>query len=57
MVWNLKKKDETLPWYLIFPDVITVLQAIAIFVLFACQPKIIRQLYEGYPRLRREWNL
>jgi len=53
VVWRLKEKDGTLPWYLVFPDVIGLFQTIAIFILFACQPKIINQLNEMYPSLKR----
>jgi len=57
LVWNLKEKDVTLPWYLVFPDVFSLLQAIAIFILFACQPKVINQLQDAYPVLNRKYHL
>lgn len=51
-VWAFKKEGETLPWYLVFPDFLNVIQAIAIFVLFACQPKILNQVENTYPKLK-----
>jgi hypothetical protein len=55
VVWNFKEKDVTLPWYLVFPDVLGLFQAIAIFILFACQRKIVHQLNETYPFIARKY--
>ncbi|CAL8124077.1 unnamed protein product [Orchesella dallaii] len=51
IAFMIKKEWETLPWYLVFPDVFNTIQAVAIFVLFACQPKILNQVSDSYPSL------
>lgn len=50
-VWSFIKENEVLPWYLVFPDVFNFFQAVAIFLLFACQPKILGQVENAYPGL------
>lgn len=54
---DTKNRDsDAVPWYWILFDIINLLQAVAIFIIFVCKRRIINQLKNKYPQLKRESN-
>jgi len=58
VAWAVSPKSQgTIPLYWIVFDVVTLVQAIAIFTIFVCRKDNLHKLLEKYPSLSCEWTI